>query len=287
MVASSRVALGSADAWSLLLALAERARAGRPVAAGTRVALGPQGALLERNADDGAVRGADFLQTLELYSPLCFGGGDGAFTIAHLAQTLDGRIALNSGRSQFISCQDDLLHTHRLRALADVVLVGRRTVEADDPKLTTRLCPGPNPARAVIDPGGRLREDQHAFRDGGGTTLVFSRDDVARARPRHGKAEVVGIAPVDGKIPVQRVVAELRRRGLRRILVEGGGVTVSRFIEAGVLDRLQITVVPRLFGSGISSVSLPEIAELSSALALSWRTFVLGSDVLFDCTFET
>lgn len=302
MPASSRQALGSAGAWSLVLAVVERARAGRPIARGTGLALGPQGELVEGTAGawvvvrpdaergwslaDGAPLEAELERTLDLYGPLCFGRDD-AFTIAHLAQTLDGRIALTSGQSKFISGHEDLVHTHRLRALCDVVLVGRRTVEVDDPQLSTRLCPGSSPVRAVIDPARRLRGGHRVFQDGLAPTLLFCRDDVASASARHGGAEVVGVAPIAGRLPVERVVAELHRRGLRRILVEGGGVTVSRFLEARAIDRLHVTVAPRLLGSGVPSLSLPEMADLSGAVSLAWRPFVLGSDVLLDCTIST
>ena len=84
-----------------------------------------------------------------------------------------------------------------------------------------------------------------------------------------------GFEPID-------VVAELRDRGLHRILIEGGGITVSRFLEAGVLDRLHISVAPLLIGSGRPGITLPEIQTLDQAHRPPVRHFRLGSDVLFD-----
>jgi riboflavin biosynthesis pyrimidine reductase len=74
----------------------------------------------------------------------------------------------------------------------------------------------------------------------------------------------------------------LRSRGLRRILVEGGGVTVSRFLQKGLLDRLHLTVAPLLIGSGRPSITLDSIASLDDALRPACRRFTLGEDVLFD-----
>ena len=74
----------------------------------------------------------------DLYGPLCDAGRNGTFAVGHLAQSLDGRIATNSGVSRWISGPADLLHTHRMRALVDAVIVGVNTVLHDDPQLTVR-----------------------------------------------------------------------------------------------------------------------------------------------------
>jgi riboflavin-specific deaminase-like protein len=257
----------------MLLALA---RQGNPVAdltAGEIVLDGERGW-----AWSSGIRGAPAVEQLfDIYLPICTRP---ALTIAHLAQSLDGRIALVSGTSQFIAGRENLVHAHRLRALCDAVVVGRRTVEIDDPQLTTRLCPGTSPVRVVIDPDRKLRADHRIFQDGAAPTLLFTR---ASSSP-HGHAEVVAIPSTASHLHVAAVVAELRRRGLQRIYVEGGGVTVSRFLEAGELERLHVTVAPTLFGSGAPSFVLRDIHDLAQARSLAWRTFAMGADVLFDCT---
>jgi riboflavin biosynthesis pyrimidine reductase len=78
------------------------------------------------------------------------------------------------------------------------------------------------------------------------------------------------------------VLDALRARGLRRILVEGGGVTVSRFLQAGALTRLHVTVAPMLIGAGRHALTLPPIASLDQALRPPCHLFHLGDDVLFD-----
>lgn len=298
MLAPSHTALGPKEAWSLLLALARRQREGRPPADGARLALDADGRLVDgaanawivarANAPRGWSAGsapstAEFDEMLDLYGPLAL-GARGALVVAHLAQTLDGRIALASGRSQFISGQENLVHAHRLRALCDVVVVGRGTVEHDDPLLTTRLCPGESPVRAVIDPARKLGEDRRVFSGRDAPTLVLCDEASAKARPAHGLAEAVGVAAEDGVLPAAAVLSALRARGLRRVFVEGGGVTVSRFLQAGAIDRLHVTVAPYAFGCGVPSITLPEISDMSAAIALAWRPFTLGRDVLFDCT---
>jgi diaminohydroxyphosphoribosylaminopyrimidine deaminase/5-amino-6-(5-phosphoribosylamino)uracil reductase len=77
--------------------------------------------------------------------------------------------------------------------------------------------------------------------------------------------------------------AALARRGLFWLFVEGGGVTVSRFLAAGALDRLQIALAPVILGSGRPSLQLPEIAGLSGALRPRVRHVPLGDDILIEC----
>lgn len=298
MSGSAADVLDETSAWALLLALASRAGRRGPIVRDVALRLrddgtveedGPGAWIVARPSTesgwsrrDGALpRELELL--FDLYMPLCVGRGRDTLTIAHLAQTLDGRVAIASGASQFITGEEDLLHCHRLRALCDVVVVGRRTVEADDPQLTTRRCRGPSPVRAVIDPARRLGEAHRVFQDDAAATLLFCATGVARNGSRHGCAEVVALDAVDGQLPAPAIVAELQRRGLCRIYLEGGGVTVSRFIAAGALARLQVTVAPTLFGSGRASFTLPEIDDLSRSVKLSWRHLALGRDVLFDC----
>jgi riboflavin biosynthesis pyrimidine reductase len=76
---------------------------------------------------------------------------------------------------------------------------------------------------------------------------------------------------------------ELAQRGLKRILLEGGAETVSRFLQAGCLDRLHLIVAPILMGSGRASLNLPAIEHMDQALRLNVRTHQLGNEVLFDC----
>jgi riboflavin-specific deaminase-like protein len=300
MRSSERQALDETCAWALLLALARRASEGRPVLDDVGLRLNDAGAVEENDSDawilarpstergwawpHGAAARSDLELLFDLYMPLCVGAGRDLLTIAHLAQSLDGHIAIVSGKSQFITGKENLLHAHRLRALCDVVLVGRRTVHEDDPQLTTRLCSGPSPVRVVIDPDRRLGDQHRVFQGGPSTTLVLCTADAARTGSRHGFAEVVAIDPVDGALPVHAILSELRRRGLRRIYIEGGGLTVSRFLEASALTRLHVTVAPVVFGSGRPALTLPQIHDLSQARALEWRHFAIGADVLFDCT---
>src|SRR5580704_9269382 len=138
-----------------------------------------------------------------LYGPLLTGTHPGdhpanRLALGRIAQSLDGRIATASGASRWISGPDDIAHTHRLRALFDAVVVGARTVRADDPRLTTRAVEGPSPVRVVIDPKRRLDARFQVFQDGPETLLLCAEN--APGPDRLGHAHVVRL-PNGGDTP--------------------------------------------------------------------------------------
>jgi len=208
---------------------------------------------------------------------------DGCMVIGRLAQTLDGRIATSNGSSQWIGGHGDILHTHRLRALCDVVLVGAGTVRHDDPRLTTREAPGPNPVRVILDARRRLPATHRVFTDGAAPTLLVSAVD---GPATHGQAEVLRVAAGPAGFDLPALLRALGARGLRRIFVEGGGQTVSAFLAAGCLDRLHLTVAPVILGSGIPAFTLPEAARIADGLRFAWTVHPLGEDILCDIALD-
>lgn len=210
---------------------------------------------------------------------------DGCRVVGRLCQTLDGRIATASGSSQWIGGREDILHTHRLRALCHAVVVGAGTIAADDPRLTTREVPGPHPLRVVLDPSRRLSAGYTVFREGPPTLLACCAD--APGGDRHGLAEVLRL-PRDGAgfTDLRALLRALAARGATRIFVEGGGRTVSAFLAAGLLDRLHVTVAPVLLGSGIPAFTLPEAPRIADGMRFAWRVFPLGTDILLDIPLD-
>ena len=293
---SEKPVIDADAAWSCLLALREAVRA-EPAAETYAVAASitaPQGP-----ADDGGAAGVVFepagrwhgamqlteaaVRLLDLYAGPAMASCHRPLALGHIGQSLDGRIATESGRSHYITGPENIVHLHRLRALCDAVIVGAGTVMADDPRLTTRRVAGPNPVRVVIDPDGRLPQDRRVFADGAAPTLRVCAARAETATPARVPAKTLVLDAVGGELPPASIVAALHAEGLFSLFVEGGGVTLSRFLAAGALDRLQVAVAPLVLGSGRPSFTLPVIEDLGRALRPTCRSLPMGDDVLFDC----
>ena len=243
--------------------------------------------------------GARSAALFDLYKPLLDARSTpaAAWTVAQMGQSLDGFVATATGDSYYVNGAHSLLHLHRLRALCDAVVVGAGTVAIDNPQLTTRRVPGPQPVRVVMDPAARLDGLSRVFRDGQAPTLwVCDSHHAAQARSRlgqaPGRAEVVGVdgllaTDATGAYHPQRAVAALAERGLRLLFVEGGGITVSRFFTAGALDRLHLVVAPVLIGSGRRGLQAPAHAVMADCPRPKARTLALGPDMLWDLELRT
>ena len=217
----------------------------------------------------------------ELFGPLRAGSVDDMMVVGQIGQSLDGRIATESGHSHYINGPAGIEHLHRLRSLVDAVLVGVGTAIADDPQLTVRRCEGPQPARIVLDPKGRLSESARIFANDGVRRVAITSEATRTALP--AGVENIALPAEKGGIAPAAILAALAECGLRRILIEGGADTVSRFLAAGCLDHLHVIVAPIILGSGRASFVLPPVERADQALRAPMRSFRLGDEVLFDC----
>lgn len=217
-----------------------------------------------------------------LFGPLRSGAVDELVVIGQLGQSLDGRIAPANGEAKFvINGPSGLVHLHRLRALVDAVVVGVGTAVADDPRLTVRHVTGPQPARVVIDPHGRIPQDAVALQSDDARKILITAEG---AEPRLSQpVEILRLPSRDGRIEAAHILAALGRLGFRRILIEGGAKTMSCFLEAGCMDRLHMIVAPIILGHGQAGISLPPGVNLPRPLQLPVRMHDLGEDILFDC----
>ncbi|HEX2526306.1 MAG TPA: RibD family protein [Geminicoccus sp.] len=206
---------------------------------------------------------------------------DGLHVVAHLGQSLDGKIATANGQSTYVTGHGDLVHMHRLRATSDVVVVGGGTVFHDDPQLTVRLCPGRSPWRAIIDPKRRLGADYRVFRNADERTLLLTFPENV-GDSGHGRATVLPIERADdGNYCPRSVLAALAKQGLRRVMIEGGGSTVARFWRHGCLDRLDLCIAPVIIGQGRDALPLPSATCMEETERFEPERFTLGHDMLY------
>ncbi|QUS36853.1 riboflavin deaminase [Falsirhodobacter algicola] len=207
---------------------------------------------------------------------------DRPFVVGQVGQSLDGRVATVDGDSRDISGADGLRHLHRLRALADAVVLGVGTVIADDPRLSVRLVPGPSPVRVVIDCHGVMPRHARMLHDQGAPVILIRAEDAPPAPPG---TDVIALPRQAGGLCPAAILDALAARGLHRILIEGGARTTARFLDAGLLDRLHVTVAPLIIGSGPTGITLPPVATLAEAHRPEMAVYDIGTDILFDCTF--
>ncbi len=199
------------------------------------------------------------------------------------AQSLDGSIAENPGEQLRLSGARSLEMTHSLRAAHDAILVGIGTVLADDPQLNVRLAAGRSPVPIVLDSRLRLPRDSRlvtgAAQSGTPGVLVASTDDApasaAAALERLG-VSVLSFPGKEGRVPLGPLFRELTRRGVRRVLVEGGGQVLTSLFGEQLVDWVVITVAPRLVGGEPALFRMGAPVELEG---LRWTR--LGNDLVF------
>ena len=217
-----RVVIACADPNPRAYGGAEKLRA-----AGIEVVMG----LLEKEA---ASANELFLESMRLKRPV---------VVVKAACSLDGRVALPSGESKWITGQEARRMGHVLRARCGAVLVGYRTVIADDPELTARIDGVWNqPLRIVIDPDNRLAGTEKVFNDQAETLHVTGR-------------------PVD----LNALLRELFGKGRTGLLVEGGGRTIGGFFNERLVDEVELFVAPKILGSGPSWLEGYGLARLDLA----------------------
>jgi GTP cyclohydrolase II len=210
---------------------------------------------------------------------------DRPLVTVHYAQTLDGRIASRTGDSRWVSGEGSLRLAHELRAAHDAVLVGIGTVLADDPKLTVRLVPGASPVRVVVDSQLRIPLNANVLAADASTiiatTSLASEERAAAIRARG--AEVLRVkADADGHVELRDLLAELRRDGIRSVLIEGGRGIITAALRDHLVDRLTVCIAPKVIGEGIAAVGELHIDKLCDAMTFERAGFIAsGGDVVF------
>jgi len=202
-----------------------------------------------------------------------------------IAQSLDGKTATVSGQSKWITGPEARRFGHLLRAKNDAILVGIETALADDPELTCRL-PGledRSPVRIVLDTRLRLPEGAKLVRTAKQTpTIVFTVANGGGTLVASG-VEIVKVArDPRGRPDVGAVLAELGRRGVTRLLVEGGAAVHAAFIDRGLADRLEVFRAPIVLGgsgrNAVDALAALDLDEASRFVPAGHRA--LGPDML-------
>jgi diaminohydroxyphosphoribosylaminopyrimidine deaminase/5-amino-6-(5-phosphoribosylamino)uracil reductase len=206
-----------------------------------------------------------------------------------LATTLDGRIATKRGDSRWITGPAARARAHLLRARYDAVLVGSGTAVADDPRLDVRLdgLEAASPLRVVLD--GRLRlplTHDLVSRAKEQPTWLVTREDGPRERLAAYRSAGVEIIAIDvdegGNLSVAVALAALAKRGVTRLLVEGGGHVAAAFLRAGLVDRLVWFHAPKVIGGdGVPAIAGFGLEDLAGAPGFALKhSHRIGEDLV-------
>ena len=176
------------------------------------------------------------------------------FVILKTAMSLDGKIATASGESQWITSEASRQRGHEIRDVVDAILVGRGTVERDNPALTTRLQDkqGQDAIRIVLDSHARTPTDARIFNAESRTGVIIAVTPDAPAENvaalQKAAAEVVTVPAVDGKVCFKSLMEILGKREITSILIEGGGEINASAVAAGIVDKVMCFIAPKIIG---------------------------------------
>jgi len=178
------------------------------------------------------------------------------YVILSAAISIDGKIATRTGRSN-LSSKKDLVRVHNLRKSVDAILIGKNTVNVDNPSLTVRHVKGKNPIRIILDPNGSLSLKSKVISTAKKTPTILVVSENAKNVKKFVTKGAQVITCGKKKINIKKLLQILDKKGIKRIVVEGGGTTNWYFFKEKLVDEIIITVTPYILG-GSTAVSLVE-----------------------------
>ena len=184
-----------------------------------------------------------------------------------IAQSIDGKIALNNFDSKWISGIESRKFVHKLRSEYDSVLIGTNTAKYDNPELTVREVKGRDPVRFIIDRKLKLpKKDLKFFKTPGDaeTILITS----IKKKKINKKFSQIYIKDKKNNISIRKILKEIYKQNISSVLVEGGANLFSQFARTGLFDDLYLIVAPKIIGKGISSFKDFEINKLKKSKKL-------------------
>jgi len=190
------------------------------------------------------------------------------YVILSAAMTLDGKIGKNATKIK-LSSKKDKIRVHRLRAKVDGILIGKNTLDADNPTLSVRYTRGKNPVRILLDSRGTIKSSSKIIQSCNkiptivATTSLISKKNLLRLEKFPLEVIKCGKTSVD----ILRLLKILHKKRIKKILLEGGGTINWSFLKRGLVDELIITIAPYILG-GSDSVTLVEGSGFKSIFSM-------------------
>jgi 2,5-diamino-6-(ribosylamino)-4(3H)-pyrimidinone 5'-phosphate reductase len=196
------------------------------------------------------------------------------YVILSAAISLDGNIATKTGDSK-LSSKKDLVRVHKLRSSVDAILIGKRTMMIDNPSLTVRYVKGKNPIRIILDSNGSIKSNSKIIQTCRKIPTIIA---VSEKTPEKNIARLqrYGLEVIKcgyKKIDLKNFLFILKKKNIKKLLVEGGGITNWSFFKDGLVDEIIVTLTPHILG-GKDAISLVEgygFSKISQACSLKLR----------------
>ena len=213
------------------------------------------------------------------------------FVTLKAASTLDGHIATKTGTSKWITGEKSRHHVHRMRDRADAILVGIRTVQKDDPSLTTRLAKGKgkDPIRIILDENLLISLDANVIKTESNSSLIIATTEAA---PKNKIDELVQLGATllvfdsdNGLVPFRSLMERLGEMEVTSLIIEGGSLVNSSALRDDIVDKVAIFYAPKIFGGAdcINIFGGSGIESLSEAVQVKGMTLKkLGEDFLLE-----
>jgi diaminohydroxyphosphoribosylaminopyrimidine deaminase/5-amino-6-(5-phosphoribosylamino)uracil reductase len=209
------------------------------------------------------------------------------FIAIKIAQTLDGRIATVLGASKWITGEESRTEVHRLRSVYDAVMCGASTVMADDAELTVRHCAGRQPLRVLLDRRLQVPVEARIF-NGEAKTIVFAAREAAEpcriSQLNERGIEVVTVGETGGGLELAQVFADLHRRKVLSVMVEGGSRLAAALVRDRLVDKYIMFVAPKLFGGdGLATFASLDVVHPDQPVRLRFAGCTMcGEDLMLE-----
>ena len=172
------------------------------------------------------------------------------------AITLDGKLATRTGDSK-LSSKADKIRVHKLRSKIDAILIGKNTVKIDDPLLSVHNIKKKNPIRIILDSNATISTSSRILKTCSKIPTIIAVSKMAQKKnlQRLAKFPVHIVVCGNNTVNIKKLLRILKKKGIKNILVEGGGTTNWAFVKENLVDEAVITITPYLVG-GIDATTL-------------------------------
>lgn len=210
------------------------------------------------------------------------------YVLMKYAMTMDGKIACDTGKSQWITGEEARSHVQETRDALMGIMVGIQTIISDNPRLTCRIPGGRNPIRIICDSHLRIPMEAEVVQTAKEMKTVVatvSSEQEKISALREAGVKVLITDSADGKVDLQDLMQKLGQEKIDSILLEGGGTLNQSALQGGIVNHIQIYLAPKIFGgtgkyTPVSGIGVKEPDE--AYLLINRKIRIFGEDILLD-----